>query len=150
MKLSTKGRYAILAMMDLAINARNKPVCLGDIAISEDISLSYLEQLMSLLRKADLVKGMRGPGGGYKLSRPTTEITMGEIIAAVDDTLTNNKGNGAEHSNNWQDVHMLWQEFSDEIYAYLNTQTLDRYIRSHFQHDYNQATTHHPEAASNI
>lgn len=149
MKLSTKGRYAILAMIDLAINARNKPVCLGDIAISEDISLSYLEQLMSLLRKADLVKGMRGPGGGYKLSRSTTDITMGEIIAAVDDTISATQGNNAEHSNNWQDVHSLWQDFSDEIYAYLNTQTLDRYILKHFQRDYSQAIAS-SEVARNI
>lgn len=140
MKLSTKGRYAILAMMDLAINARHKPVCLGDIAIAEDISLSYLEQLMSLLRKAELVKGMRGPGGGYMLSRPTTDITMAEIIAAVDDSLDAPHKEEA-HTSNWQDIQQLWQEFSNEIYAYLNTQTLDRFIRNHFQRESSIGTT---------
>ena len=82
MKLSTKGRYGVTAMMDLAIHDNAGPVTLADISQCQGISLSYLEQLFSKLRKANLVEGVRGPGGGYRLSRPAEEINIAEIISA--------------------------------------------------------------------
>ena len=81
MRLSTKGRYAVTAMMDLAIHESKGPVTLADISDCQDISLSYLEQLFSKLRRKNLVRGVRGPGGGYQLARPATEITIAAIIA---------------------------------------------------------------------
>ena len=83
MKLSTKGRHAITAMMELALRHSNGPVTLADISVEQSISVSYLEQLFARLRNHGLVTGMRGPGGGYCLRRPATEITIAEILSAV-------------------------------------------------------------------
>ena len=89
MRLSTKGRYAVMAMADLAQHeAANKPVSLADIAQRQEISLSYLEQLFAKLRRSGLVKSVRGPGGGYRLSRPATEIRVADIIVAVDEPIS--------------------------------------------------------------
>ena len=85
MRLSTKGRYGVTAMMDLAIHDNAGPVTLADISQCQGISLSYLEQLFAKLRRAELVEGVRGPGGGYKLSRPADKISVAEIISAVDE-----------------------------------------------------------------
>ena len=85
MRLTTKGRYAVTAMLDLGFHSRVKPVTLTEIATRQTISVSYLEQLFSRLRRADLVVGVRGPGGGYKLSREAVEISIAEIILAVDE-----------------------------------------------------------------
>ena len=87
MKLSTKGRHAITAMMELALRHNNGPVTLADISVEQSISVSYLEQLFARLRNHGLVTGMRGPGGGYCLRRPATEITIAEILSAVDDAM---------------------------------------------------------------
>ena len=82
MRLSTKGRYSVTAMLDLAIHDKAGPVTLADISQCQGISLSYLEQLFSRLRKGGLVKGVRGPGGGYRLAKPASEINIAEIIHA--------------------------------------------------------------------
>ena len=87
MKLSTKARHAITAMMDLAINDNYKPVTLADISQCQGISLSYLEQLFAKLRKSDLVVGVRGPGGGYRLSRSPNEISVAQVISAIDENV---------------------------------------------------------------
>jgi len=87
MKLSTKGRHAITAMMELALRHSSGPVTLADISVEQSISVSYLEQLFARLRNHGLVTGMRGPGGGYCLRRPATEITIAEILSAVDDAM---------------------------------------------------------------
>ena len=87
MKLSTKGRYAVMAMVDLARHAQAKPVSLSDIATRQEISLSYLEQLFARLRRAGLVKSVRGPGGGYRLACDKSMIPVAKIIAAVDEEL---------------------------------------------------------------
>ena len=86
MKLSTKGRYAVMAMVDLARHAQAKPVSLSDIAARQEISLSYLEQLFARLRRAGLVKSVRGPGGGYLLAHAEDQTRISDIIIAVDDT----------------------------------------------------------------
>ena len=123
MKLSTKGRYAITAMLDLALNANeNNRVTLADISEFQGISLSYLEQLFARLRQTQLVKGTRGPGGGYRLARPASEITIAEIIAAVDE----NKGK--EKTMKLDDRHQktqeLWEALSHQITDYLSNITI--------------------------
>jgi len=121
MRLTTKGRYAVTAMLDLAIHSEKKPVTLTDIATRQTISLSYLEQLFSRLRKAGMVVGVRGPGGGYKLSREALDINIAEIIAAVDEPLDSTKCGG---EGNCQDglpclTHDLWMGLSEQIRSYL-------------------------------
>jgi len=86
-KLSTKGRYAVMAMVDLACNSNGSPVALADIADRQEISLSYLEQLFGKLRKGGLVKSVRGPGGGYLLARPAPQTRVSDIILAVDEPI---------------------------------------------------------------
>ena len=85
MRMSSKGRYAVVAVLDVAGNAGAKPVSLADVAVRQRISLSYLEQLFAMLRRAGLVAASRGPGGGYRLQRPAGEITVGQVFQAVDD-----------------------------------------------------------------
>ena len=85
MRLSTKGRYAVTAMMDIALHQKVGPVTLADISQCQGISLSYLEQLFAKLRKGGLVKGVRGPGGGYRLARPADQISVADIIQSVDE-----------------------------------------------------------------
>ena len=91
MQLSTKGRYAVMAMVDLAVQQNfspvNAPICLAEIAQRQQLSLSYLEQLFGKLRRAGLVRSARGPGGGYRLSRPMVQIAIGDIVAAVDEPI---------------------------------------------------------------
>lgn len=130
MKLSTKGRYAVTAMLDLAINAKNTPVTLSDISVCQDISLSYLEQLMSMLRKHNLVKGMRGPGGGYLLARDPSEITIADIITAVDEKVDITRCTKNEDCQGGERclTHDLWQELSRELYQFLNTISLAKYV----------------------
>lgn len=130
MKLSTKGRYAVTAMLDLAINAKTTPVTLSDISVCQDISLSYLEQLMSMLRKHNLVRGMRGPGGGYILARDPSEITIADIITAVDENVDITRCTKTEDCQGGKRclTHDLWQELSKELYQFLNTISLDKYV----------------------
>ncbi len=121
MRLTTKGRYAVTAMLDLAFHSCIKPVTLTDIATRQTISLSYLEQLFSRLRRAGMVIGVRGPGGGYKLSKEAAEISIAEIILAVDEQvdLTNceKKGNCANGQPCM--THDLWMGLSETVSAYL-------------------------------
>jgi len=118
MKLSTKGRYAVTAMLDLALNANNgKKVTLADISEFQGISLSYLEQLFARLRQTKLVTGTRGPGGGYKLSRPANDISIAEIIHAVDEPSGKEKLMKLDERH--QKTQQLWQELSDNINDYL-------------------------------
>lgn len=121
MRLTTKGRYAVTAMIDLAYHSQNKPVTLTEIAARQTISLSYLEQLFSKLRKNSIVSGVRGPGGGYKLNRNPFEISIAEIVSAVDEPLDSIKYGGKA---NCQDnlpclTDELWTGLSDQIRNYL-------------------------------
>lgn len=122
MKLTTKGRYAVTAMLDLALHAHDGPVSLADISERQDISISYLEQLFSKLRKNALVSSVRGPGGGYRLSRDADQLFVAQIIDAVDEKVdvTRCMGNG-----NCQDgepclTHDLWQDLSSQLHAFLS------------------------------
>ena len=122
MKLSTKGRHAITAMMELALRDSQGPVTLADISVEQSISVSYLEQLFARLRNHGLVTGMRGPGGGYCLRRPAGEITIAEILSAVDDAMPARRERipGEE----WPQSVIMWNQLSARIYDYLNDLTL--------------------------
>ena len=129
MRLTTKGRYAVMAMVDLAQHSDGEPVSLADVADRQGISLSYLEQLFQKLRRANLVKSVRGPGGGYLLFRNSREIPISEVIAAVDEPLRATRcapggplgcTGGIEKCL----THDLWEELSDQIKLFLNSVTL--------------------------
>jgi len=121
-KLTTKGRYAVTAMLDLALHFGNGPITLSDIAQRQGISLSYLEQLFSRLRKKSLVSSVRGPGGGYSLGRDAADIYVGEVITAVDENVDTTRCHGAHNcQNNGRCLtHDLWTDLSNQIYNYLN------------------------------
>lgn len=129
MKLSTKGRYAVMAMVDLASHSRGNPVALADIAERQEISLSYLEQLFGKLRKGGLVKSVRGPGGGYLLARVPQQTRVSDIILAVDEPIQTTRcspGTPAGcHNNKGRCLtHDLWEELGNQIYLYLSSVSL--------------------------
>lgn len=127
MRLTTKGRYAVTAMLDLAINATNAPVSLADISERQGISLSYLEQLFSKLRRYKLVKSIRGPGGGYQLSKMTDQINIATIIDAVNESVDATRCQGGTSGCNAGEVcltHFLWQGLSNQIHDFLTGITL--------------------------
>ncbi|WP_150049477.1 MULTISPECIES: Fe-S cluster assembly transcription factor [Methylomonas] len=130
MRLTTKGRYAVTAMLDLAYHSQKNPVTLTDIATRQTISLSYLEQLFARLRKAGMVKGVRGPGGGYTLSRGAYEINVADIIEAVDEPVDSTKCGGKANCHNDQPciTHDLWMGLSDQIRAYLKQISLGQLL----------------------
>ena len=122
MKLTSKGRYAVTAILDLAFHSRSGPVSLSDISKRQDISLSYLEQLFTRLRKQQLVRSTRGPGGGYSLNRPANEIAVAEIVAAVDEIVDTTRCSGANNCHDGQQclAHELWDDLSQQIYGFLH------------------------------
>ncbi|MDH3713721.1 MAG: Fe-S cluster assembly transcription factor [Gammaproteobacteria bacterium] len=130
MRLSTKGRYAVTAMMDLAIHNDGRPVTLAAISQCQAISLSYLEQLFAKLRRANLVEGVRGPGGGYRLARPSTQITVAQIIRAVDERVDVTRCSGLENCQDGERclTHELWEELSAELFDYLDGITLQEFV----------------------
>ena len=121
MRLSTKGRYAVTAMLDLALNGQDGPVTLSDISENQGISLSYLEQLFAALRAKKLVRGVRGPGGGYFLGRDADEISIANIICAVDEWVEFTRCQGKEDCRGGQRclTHSLWDDLSRQIYEFL-------------------------------
>jgi Rrf2 family iron-sulfur cluster assembly transcriptional regulator len=121
-RLTTKGRYAVTAMLDLALHHGQGPITLADIAQRQGISLSYLEQLFSRLRKRELVSSVRGPGGGYTLGRDASEICVAEVISAVDESVDTTRCGGAHNCHNNQRclTHDLWQDLSRRIHTYLS------------------------------
>lgn len=126
MRLTTKGRYAVTAMLDLAYHSEKKPVTLTDIAKRQDISLSYLEQLFARLRRYGMVEGVRGPGGGYQLSRKAEHISIAQIISAVDETIDSTRCGGKANCQKEQPclTHDLWMGLSDQIRQYLDSISL--------------------------
>ncbi len=122
MRLTTKGRYAVTAMLDLALNSGQGPVSLADISARQEISLSYLEQLFSRLRQHGLVSSVRGPGGGYRLMRPLAEIAVAQIIDAVNESVdaTNCGGAGNCQQGEVCLTHYLWSDLSAQIHQFLN------------------------------
>jgi len=130
MKLTTKGRYGVTAMLDLALNATDGPVTLAEIARRQGISLSYLEQLFTRLRKRDLVTSARGPGGGYSLRKPAHEIAIGEVITAVDEKVEATRCDGMANcdANSRCLTHDLWAELSEHIRDFLGDISLGQLI----------------------
>ena len=131
MKLTTKGRYAVTAMLDLALHEHQRPVSLADVAVRQDISLSYLEQLFAKLRSRDLVKSTRGPGGGYQLAKAPSEIAIAEIILAVDEgvdaTGCRPQGECAEAERCL--THDLWAALSEQIRGFLSDINLENLMQ---------------------
>jgi Rrf2 family transcriptional regulator, iron-sulfur cluster assembly transcription factor len=129
MRLSTKGRYAVMAMVDLAKQSAGRPIALADIAERQEISLSYLEQLFAKLRLAGLVKSMRGPGGGYMLGYGADETRISDIILAVDEPIRATRCSpgapmGCSGSKSRCLTHDLWEELGNQIHLYLSSVTL--------------------------
>ena len=129
MKLSTKGRYAVMAMVDLADSSKNRPVALADIADRQEISLSYLEQLFGKLRKGGLVRSVRGPGGGYMLARAAEETRISDVILAVDEPIRatrckSGSSKGCKANKGRCLTHELWEELGNQIYLYLSSVSL--------------------------
>ncbi len=126
MKLTTKGRYAVTAMLDLALHNGGDPVSLAEISERQDISLSYLEQLFSKLRRAGLVVSMRGPGGGYQLNGQPSDIVIADIISAVDDSVDATRCGGMSdcQDNRRCLTHDLWTDLSNQIRLFLSEITL--------------------------
>ncbi len=126
MRLTTKGRYAVTAMLDLALHDQKGPITLSDISKRQGISLSYLEQLFSRLRKQGLVDSARGPGGGYRLSRDASLIAVADVITAVDETVdaTRCKGKQNCHNSNECLTHELWTDLSNQIHEFLSNISL--------------------------
>lgn len=126
MKLTTKGRYAVTAMLDLALHSEKGPVSLADISLRQGISLSYLEQLFARLRRFNLVQSVRGPGGGYRLVCPAAEISVAQVVDAVSESIDATR---CEGKGNCQDgevclTHYLWQDLSVQIHRFLSGITL--------------------------
>lgn len=134
-KLSTKGRYAMVALTDIALQPADKLVTLGDISERQDISLPYLEQLFVKLRRADLVASVRGPGGGYRLARPASDIRVVEILAAVDETVNAmHKGAGASGASSGSRAqsltNRLWEGLSAHVYVFLHQTRLSDVVKN--------------------
>jgi Rrf2 family iron-sulfur cluster assembly transcriptional regulator len=128
MKLSTKGRHAVTAMMELALQHNKGPVTLADISAQQSISISYLEQLFARLRQHGLVTGMRGPGGGYCLAKPAAEITIASILATVDDV---SRREEMPHTQGEIPAGaQMWLHLSNRIFDFLNSITLEEVVTS--------------------
>ena len=127
MKLTTKGRYAIIAMVDLVINGKENAVPLKDITKRQTISLSYLEQLFSKLREAGLVKSVRGPGGGYTLGKNSSDINLLNIIIAVDENIDQTQCKGEMNCTNDKPclTHFIWADLNKKINQYMQDITLN-------------------------
>jgi len=130
MRLTTKGRYAVTAMLDLALHADQGPVSLAEIAERQEISLSYLEQLFARLRKQKLVSSTRGPGGGYRLGRDARQIDIAGVITAVDERIDTTACGGLGNCNGDRRciTHQLWQDLSNSIHDYLSSITLQELV----------------------
>lgn len=133
MRLTTKGRYAVTAMLDLALNAHKGPVSLSDISERQSISVSYLEQLFSKLRKNGLVSSVRGPGGGYRLAREGGDIYIAQIIDAVDESVDVTRCGGAADCQGGMTclTHDLWSDLSAKLHDFLESISLQGLVDKH-------------------
>jgi len=130
MRLTTKGRFAVTAMIDLAMRNGEGPVTLADISNRQKISLSYLEQLFGKLRRKGLVSSVRGPGGGYNMARPTPEVSVADIIVAVDEPIDATQCGGKENCKDEQKciTHDLWTDLNKHIFDYLGAVKLSELV----------------------
>lgn len=138
MKLSTKARYAITAMMELALNENKKPITLADISEYQKISLSYLEQLFAKLRAKGLVRGVRGPGGGYHLAKSAADLSIASIVAAINDEKSKHDVDMViEHGSEQEILESMWDNLSGKMYAFLEGISLQELVD-----DYNNKDRH--------
>ena len=130
MRLTTRGRYAVTAMLDVALHDTNNPVRIAEVARRQDISQSYLEQLFSSLKKNGLVNGRRGPGGGYQLGRKSKTITVADVIDAVNETVDATRCGGLKNCSGSSPclTHDLWADLSSEIRCFLEGVTLESLV----------------------
>jgi Rrf2 family transcriptional regulator, iron-sulfur cluster assembly transcription factor len=130
MRLTTKGRFAVTAMLDLALHGSNGPVTLAGISERQKISLSYLEQLFGKLRRCELVESVRGPGGGYHLARDASKVTVADIIKAVEEPLDSTQCAGRENclENQRCMTHDLWEELNTTVYGFLAGVSLSQLV----------------------
>ncbi|VAW53120.1 Iron-sulfur cluster regulator IscR [hydrothermal vent metagenome] len=148
MRLTTKGRYAVTAVLDLALHQDGGPVSLAAISERQDISLSYLEQLFAKLRRNGIVSSTRGPGGGYKLTNSAHDVSVSDIILAVDESckVVDCSDNDGCHDGAYQCLtHDLWQELSNEIRSFLDGISLAEVMK---QEAVNSVETHKNETVS--
>ena len=131
MRLTTKGRFAVTAMIDVAMHATESPVTLAGVSERQKISLSYLEQLFGKLRRHGLVASVRGPGGGYRLARPAGAVSVADVILAVDEPIDATKCGGKENCLDDRRcmTHELWAGLNAHIFAFLRSVTLEELVR---------------------
>jgi Rrf2 family transcriptional regulator, iron-sulfur cluster assembly transcription factor len=141
MRLTTKGRFAVTAMLDLALRQKQAPVTLAGIGVRQGISLSYLEQLFGKLRRHALVESVRGPGGGYRLARPAEKVSVADIVLAVDEPLDATQCGGMENCQEDKRcmTHNLWATLNEKLYDYLNSVTLQDLVAEQLAKDGNVA-----------
>ncbi|MCQ8897281.1 Fe-S cluster assembly transcriptional regulator IscR [Limnobacter humi] len=142
MRLTTKGRFAVTAMIDLALQQDEGPVSLAGISQRQNISLSYLEQLFSKLRRHALVDSVRGPGGGYQISRPLTKVSVADVILAVDEPLDATQCGGKENCTDEGQcmTHDLWSSLNQKMLEYLGSVSLQCLVDKHRQKDAEKGT----------
>ncbi len=135
MRLTTKGRFAVTAMIDVAMHGGNGPVTLAAVSARQRISLSYLEQLFGKLRRSGLVDSVRGPGGGYNLAKAGDQISVADVILAVDEPIDATQCGGREncHDDRRCMTHDLWQSLNDHIFSFLSGVTLAQLVRQQQQ-----------------
>ncbi len=136
MRLTTKGRFAVTAMLDIGLRAANGPVTLAGIAERQHISLSYLEQLFAKLRRKSLVEAVRGPGGGYTLSRTMDLISVADIITSVDETIDATSCGGSQDCGEGGGMcmtHDLWESLNQHMFTFLDGITLDKLVKEQIE-----------------
>ncbi len=146
MRLTTKGRFAVTAVLDLAIHGGDGPVALNEISARQGISLSYLEQLFGRMRRSGLVLSTRGPGGGYTLARPGAEISVADIIHAVDEPIDATQCGGEENCHDGTSkclTHDLWSGLNEHIFSYLRGITLAQLVEAGRQREAKRVITLH-------
>ncbi|MFZ5530866.1 MAG: Fe-S cluster assembly transcriptional regulator IscR [Pseudomonadota bacterium] len=145
MRLTTKGRFAVTAMIDLAMQGDNGPVTLAEISERQKISLSYLEQLFGKLRRHGLVASVRGPGGGYRIAKSLQQVSVADIILAVDEPLDTTKCGGKQNCREEQKClpHDLWQNLNAKIFDYLSSVSLAQILDSQSVKEYQHTVTLH-------
>src|SRR5262245_50809483 len=131
MRLTTKGRFAVTAMIDVAMHSTNGPATLAGVSERQKISLSYLEQLFGKLRRSGLVESVRGPGGGYNLARSPETVTVADVIVAVDEPIDATQCGGQEncHDDRRCMTHDLWASLNDHIFSFLSGVTLAQLVK---------------------
>ena len=144
MRLTTKGRFAVTAMIDVAMHATEAPVTLAGVSERQKISLSYLEQLFGKLRRHGLVASARGPGGGYRLARPAGELSVADVILAVDEPIDATQCGGKENCLDDRRcmTHELWAGLNAHIFAFLRSVTLEELVRQQERPDVNVLRVH--------